>query len=491
MKPVDPFVVPPTAASRRDFLKTMLRVGAGASAASVLASCRIALAPPRQPNVVLVLVDDLAAGVMGKGSRFPFLKTPHLDRLQREGTTFDNAFVPTSVCSPSRASLLTGSYMQNHKVLGNDVEDLKNRPNFPNRLQEAGYTTGFVGKWHMDNAVSDPRLNFDYWLSFPGQGVYHDPTLNENGSTLQASGYITDLLTDYAVGFIREPRQQPFCLILSHKAGHAPFAPAPRHKDAFSRARLPEPPNFRETFAGKPEWQRRYKLCGLGRPGWEACTEVPAELPLEPWRPYDRVILEHLRTLLAVDESLGRVYDALEATGQLDDTIVIFTSDNGFMLGAHRLSDKRVMYEESIRVPLTIRYPTRFRAGHHIKQLVSTLDIAPTVLELGQQDVPRTMRGRSLLPLVADETTPWRDALIYMYQQSWEDAGVPSMDGIRTKRWKYVTYWPFGTEIFELYDLQNDPYELKNLINDPAHADTKEILHGALGRRLSEIYRAP
>lgn len=497
-------------ASRREFLKVLLRMGAGVTAASLLSSCRIAVEPnpPRgcdttqksagavsrspcydgpQPNVVLIVVDDLAAGVMGKGSRFPFLKTPHLDRLQREGTTFDNAFVPSAICSPSRASLLTGSYPHNHGVRVNDIEDLSGAlPNFPDLLRDAGYSTGFVGKWHMDNNLSHPRLNFDYWLSFAGQGVYNDPTFNENGRTFQARGYVTDLITDYAVEFIQEPRQQPFCLILSHKAGHLPFTAAPRHKRALRNARLPEPPNFQETFAGKPEWQRRYKECGLGREGWEACKEVPEKLPLERWRPYDRAKLEHLRTLLAVDDSLGRVFDALEFMEQLDNTVFIFTSDNGFMLGAHRLSDKRVMYEEAIRVPLTIRYPGRFKADHHVKQLVSTLDLAPTVLELGQQNVPETMLGKSLLLLNADANAQWRDRILYEYFQGHMDAAVPTMFGVRTERWKYVTYPELQDDIDELYDLESDPYELNNLINNSAYAATVGELSASLQQQLAD-----
>lgn len=500
----------PTFTSRREFLKTLLRASAGMTAASILSSCRIAVEPEppqgcetvqpvsssgrhslcysgQQPNIVLVLVDDLATGVMGKGSRFPFLKTPHLDRLQREGTTFENAFVASSVCSPSRASLLTGSYPHNNGVLVNDVQDLSaSLPNFPDLLKDIGYNTGFVGKWHMDNAVSSPRLNFDYWLSFAGQGVYNDPTLNENDKTFKASGYITDLLTDYAVDFIKQPRQQPFSLILSHKAGHVPFTAAPRHKHALRNARLPEPPNFQETFAGKPEWQRKYKECGLGRNGWETCEHVPEELPLERWLPYDAAILEHLRTLLAVDDSLGRVFDALEFMGQLDNTVFIFTSDNGFMLGAHRFNDKRMMYEESIRIPLTIRYPKKFKANHGVTQLVSMLDLAPTVLELGEQGIPKTMFGRSLVPLMADETVPWRDRILYEYFQGYYDAAVPTMFGVRTERWKYITYPELQGDIYELYDLERDPYELDNLIDDPDYTATIVELGASLRQQLAD-----
>jgi N-acetylglucosamine-6-sulfatase len=489
--------------SRRQVLELLMRVGAGATVASALSSCGITgpkpvVRPPRPgpryqgelPNVVLVLVDDLAADVMSEGSRFPFLATPNVARMQREGATFDQAFVPTAVCSPSRASLLTGAYAHTHGVRVNDIKDLPDElPNFPSLLKEAGYDTGFVGKWHMDNASSEPRLGFDYWLSFAGQGVYEDPVLNENGHTFQADGYVTDLLTEYGVNYIQTARQKPFCLIVSHKAGHVPFEAAPRHAGAFSGAQLPEPANFAETFADKPAWQRRYKLCGLQRESWEACedADIPERLPLEPWNPHDDALLTHLRTLLAVDEGIGALFEALENMEQLDNTIFVFTSDNGFMLGAHRLFDKRVMYEESLRIPLVIRYPEEVAAGRHVPQLVSTLDLAPTLVELGGLEPPETMLGASLLPLFRDGTAPWRDRLLYEYfQERNRGPGVPTILGVRTARWKYVHYPELPDDIDELYDLENDPHELRNLIAEPDYAATLGELQSALQQQLAD-----
>jgi N-acetylglucosamine-6-sulfatase len=480
-----------TDTSRRKVLELLLKLGAGASVASALSSCGLGglkpVANPPLPNVVLVLVDDLAADVMGKDSRFPFLETPNVERLQREGTTFERTFVPTAVCSPSRASFLTGAYAHTHGVRTNDTQDLTDAlPNFPDQLKKAGYHTGFVGKWHMNNASSEPRLNFDYWLSFAGQGVYNDPVLNENGREFRASGYVTDVLTDYAVDYIETPRQNPFCLIVSHKAGHLPFRAAPRHAHAFSGAQLPEPPNFAETFAGKPAWQRRYEQCGLARDGWEKCegVDIPESLPLEPWNPYNNAILTHLRTLLAVDEGLGALFAALEDTGQLDNTVFIFTSDNGFMLGAHRLQDKRVMYEESLRVPLIIRYPKKLEAGRRMFNLVSTLDLAPTILELAKLEPPESMLGASLVPLFEDEMSPWRDRLLYEYFTEARGPGVPSILGVRTERWKYVHYPDLEDDFDELYDLETDPFELHNLIADPGYAATLGELQGALQQQL-------
>ena len=494
--------------SRRKVLELMLRVSAGATVASALTSCGL-LGPqttekgvkkpppgPRyrgeRPNVVLVLVDDLATGVMGEGSRYPFLGTPNVKRLQLEGATFDRAFVSSSVCSPSRASLLTGAYAHTHNVRVNDIQDLdETLPNFPGVLGASGYDTGFVGKWHMDNASSEPRLNFDYWLSFAGQGVYDNPVLNENGRKFKEDGYITDIISNYAVDYIQTARESPFCLIVSHKAGHVPFKAAPRHQHAFKDAALPKPANYQDDLAGKPAWQRRYKKCGLGRHEWEACGEVPDALQVKPWNAHDENLLTHLRTLLAVDEGLGDIFEALTNMEQLDNTVFIFTSDNGFMLGAHGLFDKRVMYEESLGIPLVIRYPKGLSAGRHSQRLVSLLDLAPTLLELGRQRVPETMLGASLVPLFRDENVPWRDRLLYEYFQEGPGPAVPTMLGVRTERYKYVHYPDLPDDIDELYDLGTDPLELRNLIADPSHAVMLGELQSSLAQQLADTGYTP
>ncbi len=501
--------------SRRKVLELLLRVSAGATVASALSSCGILgpgldppteppkelLVPPpppgdrykgEKPNVVLVLVDDLAAGVMGEGSRYPFLETPNVNRLQREGATFDQSFVPTSICSPNRASLLTGTYPHVHGVRVNDVVDLGNDlPNFPSILKGGGYDTGFVGKWHMNNGSSEPRLDFDYWLSFAGQGSYNGNVLNENGRKFEEDGYVTDVINRYAVNYIQTPRDKPFSLIVSHKAGHVPFTAATRHEKAFADASLPEPANFNDTFAGKPAWQRRYEKCGLGREEWEMCGEVPESLPPELWNPHNEKWLTHLRTMLAVDEGLGMLFEALENMEQLDNTVFVFTSDNGFMLGAHRLQDKRVMYEESLRVPLVIRYPKALSAGRHSKKLVSTLDLAPTLVELGGQSVPETMLGASLTPLFTSDAAPWRDRLLYEYFQEDRGPAVPTMLGVRTERYKYVHYPDLPDDIDELYDLETDPFELRNLIAEPDYAATLGDMQGSLAQQLADTGYTP
>ncbi|CAA9584507.1 MAG: Arylsulfatase [uncultured Truepera sp.] len=446
-----------------------------------------------RPNILVVVVDDLAAGVVGKRSRFPFLKTPHISSLEGEGVFFPQAFVPTAVCSPSRASLLTGTYAHTHGVRVNDTQDLgETPPSFPSLLKRAGYETGFVGKWHMDSAHAGPRLGFDTWLSFAGQGVYKNPVLNENGRDFPVSGYVTDVLSRYAAAWVQRPRDRPFCLIVSHKAAHVPFEAAARHRFAFAGAELPEPANFGDTLEGKPAWQRRYKLCGLHPDTWDLCSDadVPALLPAERWNPRNYDLLTHLRTLLAVDESVGLLMEALRSVGQLDDTLIVFTSDNGFLLGAHRLFDKRTMHEESIRVPLVLRYPKRVPTGSEPPELVSTLDLAPTILELAGVRVPETVQGLSLWPLLDGSRASWRTELLYEYFQEY-GPGVPSILGVRSERWKYVTYPELTGDIGELYDLRDDPLELRNLISVARYQGVVAAMQGALEQQLAATGYSP
>jgi len=410
------------ALSRRKFLRWVASVGTGIALVSTLGGCNGTNGGSRNelPNILIVLVDDLAVDVMGESSRFPFFDTPNVDRLIDEGVQFTNAFVSTSLCSPSRASLLTGVYAHRHGVRGNNGAELDpTMPSFPELLQARGYETAFIGKWHMLPRLSDPRPGFDYWLSFKGQGVYIDPALNENGVEFQAQGYMTDLLTDYALRWLRQPREKPFCLIISHKAAHAPFIPAERHKDTFSTAELPKPPNFDDTFEGKPEWLRRLILCGMRRSEWRACEgePIPDSIPPSEWNNKHVDFLNYLRTLLAVDEGLGSLLHELANFNKLDDTFFVFTSDNGFFLGEHRLRDKRLMYYESIRIPLVIRYPELAVPASTIQEMVLNFDLAPTILELAHLSIPDNMQGRSFLPLIKGQSPKWRTSFLYEYFQ--------------------------------------------------------------------------
>jgi len=442
-------------------------------------------AGPDRPNVLFVLTDDQrwdALGCLGH----PFLKTPNLDRIRADGALFANAFVTTSLCSPSRASFLTGCYAHTHGVMQNEKRDFDfaATPSFAQLLQPAGYRTGYIGKWHMAG-TSEPRPGFDYWLSFRVQGVYTDPVLNENGKESKATGYMTDLLNEKALAFLESaPAGQPFCLYLSHKAVHQPFTPAPRHEGLWPQAEMPEPPNYGDTFEGKPDWMRNaYGVTSErvvnDRPG--ADTEAR---PIPPWDGKRKSALDYYRAIEAVDEGVGKILALLEKQGRLDNTVLVFAGDNGYFWGEHRRGDKRLMYEESLRIPLLIRYPKLVQAGSTIERMALNIDLAPTLLDLAGVPVPSHMQGRSWRPLFGGDATGWRRSFLYEY---WVDLTptIPRMIGVRTENWKLVRY-PDLQDLDELYDLRNDPHELHNLAQIPVHAEVYGKMKTELDRLLKE-----
>jgi N-acetylglucosamine-6-sulfatase len=438
-----------------------------------------------RPNFVVIVADDMAYGLFGPGRRFPFLELPNLEALAARGVQFDRAFVTTSLCSPSRATLLSGLYAHSHGVLTNELMDLPpGVATYPQVLQRAGYETALVGKWHMDARTDAPRPGFDYWVSFRGQGVYVDPVLNENGRAVKRTGYLTDLLTEYALAWLRQPRSRPFLLILSHKAPHQPAEPAPRHAAAVAGASLPEPPSFEDTFQDKPAWQRRYVRCG-GTPGaYARCPDPqPAEIPPWPWPARDQGRLDYLRTLLALDDSVGGVLSTLASQGLTGSTYVVFLSDNGLFLGEHRLGDKRLAYEESLRIPLVVAggdlTPRRVAA------MALNLDLAPTILDLAGISVPPAMQGRSLGRLLRGESTGLRDTFLYEYDSESFFPVIPEIRAVRTQSRKYVTY-PGTPSDDELYDLVSDPREMTNLAGRPEWAPARAELRQQLDRLLAE-----
>lgn len=466
--------------TRRRFLARAAAVGA--AAALPWWSEAADAAPAKRPNFVFILTDDQRYDAMGFMGRPLFLKTPNMDRLAREGAHLTNAFVTTALCSPSRACFLTGAYAHRHGVMTNENNDPDPAfQTFPQVLQKAGYETAYVGKWHMERK-SEPRPGFDYWLSFMGQGVYFDPKLNENGREFQAQGYMTDILTDHAVRFVEKEREKPFCMVLAHKAVHEPFTPADRHQDAFPDARIPEPANFKDDYSGKPEWQRRLLEHGGGkREKWLANKDKPVPPTLEPgqWNGREPRRLDYYRALMAVDDSIGRVLDALDRKGVLDDTVVVFAGDNGFFVGEHRKGDKRLAYEESIRIPWLIRYPRMIEPGTRISRMALNIDLAPTFLDLAGAKAPKTMQGRSLKPLFDGKRHPWRESFLYEYFREEWYPGIPLIHAVRTESMKYVTY-PDIDDLDELYDLRKDPLEMRNLAQDPAHADEVKKLRAEM-----------
>ncbi|MGC9316410.1 MAG: sulfatase-like hydrolase/transferase [Armatimonadota bacterium] len=459
--------------SRREAIQRMALAAAGVG----LGVSRGAWSQQRRPNIVMILTDDQRWDAMSNmPNRWPFLQTPNIDRLASEGARFENAFVTISLCSPSRACFLTGRHAHSHGVRTNEGTDVPpDMPTYPQVLQRAGYRTAFVGKWHMARSA-DPRPGFDYWLSFVGQGQYTDPPLQENHRAFQAQGYMTDILTDYAVRWLQR-QDGPFCLVLSHKAAHGPFTPAPRHRDAFPDAEIPPPASFFEDFADKPAWLRRAMAHGARQDNRD--QPAPESLPPPEWDPTQATRLDYLRCMLGIDDSVGRVLETLADIGELDNTLVAFAGDNGYFMGEHRRGDKRLAYEESMRIPLLMRYPALIEAGARIEAMALNIDLAPTLLELAGAQVPAGMHGRSLIGPLQGREAGWRDRFFYQYYQERWLPGLPTILAVRTDRWKYITC-PDLDDIDELYDLRHDPHEMTNLALAPEHAGTLAQMRAAL-----------
>lgn len=437
----------------------LLAAGAVARGADALTLERVAGAKAR--NVVFILVDDHRYDAMGFMGH-PFLKTPHLDSIASSGVHVKNALVTTALCSPSRASILTGLYTHKHGVIDNNRAIPPGTQFFPEYLQRAGYQTAFIGKWHMGGESDAPRPGFNRWVSFKGQGNY-EPTpagLNVDGQKVPHKGYLTDELTDYAIDWMKQQKGKPFFLYLSHKAVHANFTPAPRHAGLYKDAKWTPPAsmaNTPENNEGKPRWVRDQ------RNSWHG-VDFPYHSALD----LEKFYKDYCETLLAVDDSVGRVLTQLKELGVYEDTLVIYMGDNGFMFGEHGLIDKRVSYEESMRVPMVVQCPNLIRGGGVLSQVVANIDVAPTVLEAAGLVPPAHMDGRSFLPLAQGKNVPWRDYFLYVYYWEKNFPQTPTQFALRSDRYKYITYYGLW-DTDELYDLQADPREAKNLIQSPAH----------------------
>ncbi len=444
-----------------------------------------------RPNFIFILVDDQRYDALGFMGKYPWLKTPNMDRLRAEGTHFKNAFVTHSICSPSRASFLTGVYSHVHGVVQNSYRDYdsKNCPSFAQILQSKNYKTGYIGKWHLGPG-GHRRPGFDYWLSFDGQGTYFDPEYEENGKQHKVKGYTTDILNQKAVDFIKKQKaDQPFALYLSHKAVHGPFLPAPRDEQDYSGEEVPKPESFDDNFETKPQWFAKDRLQGIYRsskPG----VYLDVKKKDRKWNPRfgayykNRSYTDYYRSLGAVDDGIGDIYSILKQKGILDNTVIILAGDNGFFLGEHDLLDKRLMFEESIRIPLLIRYPAKIKGGTTIEQLVLNIDLAPTILDMAGISVPLHMQGKSWVPLFEGNPAKWRKSFLYEYFVDLVP-GIPTMVGIRTDRWKLIHY-PNLNDIDELYDLSQDPYEMNNLAMVSKYKLKKQEMHQEMKKLMEQ-----
>jgi arylsulfatase A-like enzyme len=469
-----------------------LRRIAGALAVLPLAAPAILRGRQRAvPNVLFVMTDDQRQdAVSAYGNRI--LRTPNMDRIANEGVRFDEAFVTNALCAPSRASLLTGLYSFAHGVITNGGGPLYyNQPGirddqltFVHLLRQAGYHTALVGKWHLRSMPS----GFDQWVVFPGQGAYHDPEMIANGTRLRLRGHADDIVGDQALAYLRNrPRDRPFCLLYQFKSPHRAWMPAERFARAFEDVDIPLPRTFEDRLAGRPEALRAAEMAIADMPDFRERGVSPS-LPVEERK---RLNLEHLvrnyyRVLLSVDENLGRVLDYLDAEGLAENTVVVYTSDNGFFLGEHGLFDKRLMYEPSIRVPMLVRYPARVKPAVDQSRLVLNVDVAPTLLELAGVPVPSWMQGRSLVPLLDGRTPAWRDAFLYEYYEYPAEHCVRKNRGIRTDRWKLIHFWEQPEE-WELYDLERDPDETTNLAGRREHRATEQALRERLATLRREL----
>ena len=443
----------------------------------------------RKPDILFILLDDLRRDALSFLGH-PYVETPNIDALRAQGAWIENCFVTTSICCPSRATFLTGCYASRHGVIDNETAeyDPAVTPPVSGYLQTAGYRTAMIGKWHMGYS-GRPRPSFDHWISFDGQGVYNDPVLNINGAKEKREGYTTDLLTQSAIDFIDDqPLDRPYFLMLSHKAVHEPFQPAERHEKAFGHDRgLPEPASWSDDFQGKPKWQRRERAYDAR---WHYRTRdreqerIPASVTAAPWDPKQRYV-DQLRCLSAVDDGVGRLISKLKERGTLDNTVIVFTSDNGYFHLEHRRWDKRLAYDESIRIPMIIAYPGVVAAGSTIEGLCTNADLAPTLLDLAGLDVPEAMQGDSMAPLFSADTPAWREHVFYEYWTELVHA-IPTMVAVRTEKMKLVHY-PTSDDIAELYDVSSDPAELTNLIDNPTYAAERSRLEKLLLRSQEQV----
>ncbi|GAB6282489.1 MAG: sulfatase [Ignavibacterium sp.] len=419
-------------------------------------------------NIIFILSDDHRYDFMSFMGKPDFLQTPNLDKMANEGAHFENAFVTTSLCSPSRASILTGKYTHRHKVVDNDTPMPNDITFFSEYLQKAGYETAFIGKWHMGNVDDNPQKGFDKWISFKGQGVYYNPELNIDGKKITKEGYITEILTDYAIEWLNQKHTKPFFLFLSHKAVHSEFEPAKKYLDKFKNIKIDYPISFansKENYRTKPNWVKEQ------RNSWHG-----VDFMYHGAMEFDVFYRRYCETLLSLDENIGRVLKSLDDSGLSKSTIVFYTSDNGFSLGEHGLIDKRQMYEESVRIPLLAYAPGFIQPKTKIKQLVQNIDFAPSILEIAGLKAPDDMDGKSFFPILKGENIPWRDEIFYEYYWERPFPQTPTMFGIRNNKYKYVTYYGIW-DIDELYDIENDLNEMNNLIVDSKYENLKKELN--------------
>ena len=479
----------------------------------LLAGVQFAAAADR-PNIIFIFTDDHAShSISAYGSKIN--KTPNLDRIAREGMLFQNCFCTNSICGPSRAVIQTGLHNHLNGYIRNGLTFDNTQQTFPKLLRKNGYQTAMIGKWHLR---SDPT-GFDYYEVLYGQGPYYNPPMKRNGERVPHTGYTTDIITDLALDWLKNQRDddKPFMMMYQHKAPHRNWQPGPKHLTMFDDVEIPEPPTLFDDYAGrgKAAHQQDMSILKTMNPNdlkltqprnftpeqlaaWNAAygpkNEAFKKANLEGkdlvrWK-YQRYIKDYLRCIASVDDNVGRLLDHLDETGLAKNTIVIYSSDQGFYLGDHGWFDKRFMYEESLRMPLLVRWPGVVKPGSVNTDLVQNLDFAETFLQMASTDVPQNMQGRSILPLLKGQTpADWRKSIYYHYYEYPGAHSVKRHYGVRTDRYKLMKFY-YDIDEWELFDMQKDPDELTSVYNDPAYAKVVADLKAEI-KRLQEQYDVP
>jgi arylsulfatase A-like enzyme len=482
----------------------------------LLFKCTPQSEPVKPPNILYIMSDDHAFQAISAygGSH---LHTPNIDRLAKEGAIFNRSFVTNSICAPSRAVLLTGK----HSFINGKVDNIHpfnwDQENFPKILQRNGYQTAMIGKIHLDGIPQ----GFDFSMVLPGQGHYYNPDFLIEGERKRFEGYVTDIITETTLDWLKNKRdpEKPFCVLYHQKAPHRNWKPAPEYLTLFDDTTFMPPENFFDTYEGRGSAAKEQEMQIDGHMIWghdfkmrtspdgddtrfnnelKRFNEEQLEQWLAAYTPkneamkaanltgkelaiwkYNRYIKDYLRTIKSVDDGVGEVLDYLDKSGLSENTIVVYTSDQGFYLGEHGWFDKRFMYEESFRTPILMRYPKEITPGTVVNQLIQNLDFAPTFLDYAGVEIPAEMQGESFRDIVSGERSEWRDAIYYTYYEYPSVHMVKRHYGVRTDRYKLMHFY-YDIDEWEMYDLEKDPKEMKNVYDDPDYTEVQELMHKRL-----------